>query len=105
MDHALALEHPRDGARGAEVASLLLEDVADLGAGAVTVIGQDVDQEGDAPGRIPLVRDLLVRLAGQLARALLDRPFDVVLGPFPPFGHLYCGLEAPVRPGFSAPLP
>src|SRR5262249_29369232 len=78
-DDALALEHPRDGARGAHVAAELLERVSDLWAGAVSIVGQDADHDGDAAGRVAVVGDLLVRLAGQLAGALLDGALDVVL--------------------------
>ena len=41
-DHALLREHPADAAGLAEVAAVLAEDVADLGDGAVAVVGEDL---------------------------------------------------------------
>src|SRR5215831_12365016 len=38
LDDPLALEHPRDGARGAHVAAELLERVTDLRPGAIAVV-------------------------------------------------------------------
>ena len=44
----------------AEVAAVLLDDVADVGDGAVAVVGERLHQHGDAARAVALVRDLLV---------------------------------------------
>jgi hypothetical protein len=62
-------------------------------APAIAVVGQHVDQHGDAAGRVALVGDLLVRLARQLAGALLDGPLDVVLRHVDFLGRLHGCLQ------------
>ena len=55
--------------------------MADLGAGAVAVVGQRLDEHRDAAGAVALVDDGLERVGvGALAGALGDRALDVVLG-------------------------
>ncbi len=78
-DHALALELPRDRARLGERAAVAREDVLDLGAGAVAVVGEHLHVHRDAVRGVALVGDLLVGDAFELAGAALDRPLDVVL--------------------------
>src|SRR6266404_912137 len=77
-DQPLLGEHPGDAAARAQVAVVLLEDVADLGDRPVTVVGQDRDHDRDPRGAVALVVDLLVVDALELARPLLDRALDVV---------------------------
>src|SRR5690606_32503455 len=60
-DDALVSERPGGGAARAELASVLLEDLADLGGGAVAVVGHDLDDEERAGGPHALVEQLLVR--------------------------------------------
>ena len=81
-DHdALLVEQVGDGPRLAEVAAVALEDVADLGARAVAVVGHRLDQQRDAARAVALVDDVLERVdVGALAGALGDRALDVVLG-------------------------
>ena len=80
-DDALLVEQVRDGARLAEVAAVLGERVADLGAGAVAVVRRRLDEHRHAAGAVALVGDGLERLGvGALAGALRDRALDVVLG-------------------------
>ncbi len=55
-----------------------VKTAADLGAGAVAVVGQHLDEERHAAGRVALVGDLLVDDALELAGAPLDRPLDRV---------------------------
>ena len=62
-DEADAVEHEGDGARLGEVAAGLRERGADVGGGAVAVVGQRLDDQGGAAGAIALVADLLVVLA------------------------------------------
>src|SRR3546814_7661540 len=55
-DHdALALELPGHGAGLGHRATVLGEEVPDLGAAAVAVAGEHVDQDGHAAGRVALV--------------------------------------------------
>ena len=51
---------------------------ADLGAGAVAVVGEHLDEHGHAAGRVALVGDRLVGDALELAGAALDGPLDGV---------------------------
>ena len=75
-----ALELPRDRAGGAEVAAVLREQVPHVGGGAVAVVGQRLDEHGDALGAVTLVDDGLEhRPVGALAGSLRDRAVDVVL--------------------------
>ena len=78
-DLAHVREHVRHGAGGAEVAAVLREDRADRAAGAVAVVGQRLDDDGDAARAVALVADRLVVL-GVAAGGLLDGALDVVLG-------------------------
>ena len=54
--------------------------MADLGRGALAVIGQRLDDDGDAAGAVALVGDglVVVRVAG--AERLVDGALDVVVG-------------------------
>src|SRR6185369_15039525 len=63
----------------AEVAAVLFEDVADLGGGAVAVVGHRLDDQRDAARTVAFVRDFLVRGAFELAGAAFDGALDVVL--------------------------
>ena len=80
-DQAALVEEVGDGAGLAEAAAVLAEQVADVGAGAVAVLGHRLDEQRDAAGRVGLVHDVLDR-GGVGARAgpLRDRALDVVLG-------------------------
>ena len=69
-----------DPATGAEIAAVFGEGMPDLADGAIAVVGEAVDHDGDATGAVALVARLLVILAIELARAALDRALDVVLG-------------------------
>ena len=52
-DRSLAIERPSGRARGAEHAVVLLEDLADLGHGAVAVVGHALDEKERAAGPVP----------------------------------------------------
>ena len=52
-DEALAIERPRGRAGAAEQAVVLLEDLPDLGDGAVAVVGHRLDQEERSGGPLP----------------------------------------------------
>ena len=79
-DDALAVERPAHAALRAHALAELVEVVADLGRGALAVIGQRLDDDGDAAGAVALVGDglVVVRVAG--AERLVDGALDVVVG-------------------------
>ena len=58
-DDAAQLELPGDGAGLGEVAAAAREGVADVGDGAVAVVGDGLDDDGGAAGAVALVGDLL----------------------------------------------
>ena len=73
-------ELPPDGAGLSHRTAHLAEDVADVGAGAIAVVGQHVDQQCDAPRGVPLVGDVVVDPAIALAGAAFDRTVDGIVG-------------------------
>ena len=80
-DHALLVEQVGHRARLAEVAAVLVERVADLGAGAVAVVRRGLHQQRHAARAVALVHDRLERVGvAARARALGDGALDVVLG-------------------------
>src|SRR5207253_2636540 len=99
-----AVEHPRHGIRGAEIAAVTLEGVANLGDGAVGVVGGGFDEQGRAAGPVRLVGDLFVRHALELARSLLDGALDVVERHVLGFGGVDGGAEPGVAGGVAAVL-
>ena len=85
-DHALLVEQVGDGAVLAEAAAVLGEDVADLGAGAVAVVGQRLDQDRHAARAVALVGDLLQRVGAApspvplaIARSMLSLGIEAFL--------------------------
>ena len=78
FDDPGAVEHEGDRAGFAKIAAGLCEVGADIGGGPVAVVGQRLDDHGDAAGPVALVADLIVVLTVAADR-LLDRAFDVVL--------------------------
>src|SRR5690606_24004667 len=59
--------------------AILGEIGAHIGGGAVAIVGQRLDDDGDAAGAIALVADFVIVL-GIAARGFLDGAFDIVLG-------------------------
>ena len=86
----------------AEVSAVLRECVTDLADGAVFVVGEDVDDEGDAAGAVALVSDLFVADAFELAGSALDGAFDVVGGHVLSFGGGDGAAQAGVAVGIAA---
>ena len=66
-------------ARRAKVAAILAERGAHIGCGAVAVVGQRLDDHGNAAGAIALIAHFFVILRIAAAR-LVDRALDIVLG-------------------------
>ena len=95
-DVAAGLEHVGHAAGGAQVAAVLGEDVADLGDGAVAVVGRAFDQDGHPARAVALEGDLLVGGPLQLARALLDGALDVVGGHVHALGLVHRRAQAGV---------
>ena len=102
-DQALALEHPGDAAARPELAVAHLEDLADLGGGAIAVVGEDFAHDGHAAGAVALVEHFLEVAAGQLAGARLDGPVDVVVGHADGPGGVDRIAQAEVHRGIAAP--
>ena len=77
---------------------------ADVGGGAVAVVGQRLDDDGDAARAVALVADLLVVL-GVAARGLLDGALDIVLRHrLRPWRSAPPGAGAGSSPGRACPL-
>ena len=72
------VEHERHRAGLGEIAAGLGEIGAHVGGGAVAVVGQDLDDDGDAAGAIALIADLVIGL-GVAALRLLDGAVDRIL--------------------------
>src|SRR5262249_29460136 len=79
--------------------TVLLEEVPYLGPGSILVVREDAEEHCDTSRPVALVRDLLVLLAGQFPRTLLDRALDVVGGHVGSTRGLGRGLEPQVRLG------
>ena len=77
---------------------------ADLGAGAVAVVGEHLDEHGDAAGGVALVGDRLVADAFELAGAPLDGPLDGVHRHRRVAGLLEHRAQRRVRVGVAAAL-
>ena len=79
-DQADLVKHVGDAAVGAQRAAVLVENVADIGRGAVAVVGHGGNDHGHAARRVALVLDLLVVDAADLAGCLCDGALDIVIG-------------------------
>ena len=77
-DLADVIEHERDGAGFAERTAGAGEVGAHRARRAVLVVGQRLDDDGDATGAVALVADLVIVLAVGAGR-LLDGAVDVIL--------------------------
>ena len=78
LDDADTVEHERHRAGLGEIAAGLGEVGAYVGSGAVAVVGQDLDDDGDAPRAVALVTNLVIGL-GIAALSLLDGAVDRIL--------------------------
>jgi hypothetical protein len=101
-DLALALEHPGDAALFAHVSAVLGESVADIGDGAVAVVGGDVDQDGGAARPVAFEHDLFDLSAFQFAGAAHDGLLDVVGRHADRFGGQDGGAQARIPVGIAA---
>src|SRR6185369_4894703 len=79
-DEPLALEVPADRAAHPEVAAVLAEQVAHFAGGAVLVVGDRLDDHGDAGRTLALVGHLFVVDAVEGAGAAGDGAVHVVRG-------------------------
>src|SRR5262249_18397935 len=92
--HALATEQVRDRASVGHRAAVAGQSGPDFGSGPVPVIGQALDEQRDAAGRVTLVRHRLVRGTARLkTRAAAYRPVDVVVGDRAALGLLHGVVE------------
>ena len=94
VDLTLSVEHPGHRVRGAEVAAVPAEGVADLGDRAVGVVGRGLDEDRGAARAVSLVGHLLVFAALELAGALLDGAVDVVVRHVHRLGRVDRGAQA-----------
>lgn len=78
-DDALLGEHEADAAHLAQVAAELVKVMAHIGRGAVAVVGQGLDHDGDAAGAVTLIGDCLI-LGLVAALGALDNALDVIVG-------------------------
>src|SRR5699024_7502366 len=85
VDDALLGEQEAHTAQCAQVAAVLIKIVAQVGGGAVAVVGQGLDHDGHAAGAVALVVDGLV-LGLVAALGLFDDALDVVIGHVHPLG-------------------
>ena len=78
---------------------------SDFVRGAVSVVGESLQHDGDAPGTVTLVQDLdhLNTVVG-LPGSALDSPLDVVVGHVAVFGPLDSQSQAEVGIWVSATL-
>jgi hypothetical protein len=83
---------------------VLLEDLADLGHGAVAVVGHRLDEKQCAGRAGALVHDLFVCRALDLARAALDGPMIVSLGIDCPFASAMALRRRGLPPGSPPPM-
>ncbi len=79
VDLSLALEHPGNRVRCTQVAAGSRQLESYIGHRACRVVGERLDDHRHPTRSIRFVSDFLVVHPFQLARPLLDRPFDVVL--------------------------
>ena len=96
FDHADPIEHERHGAGLGQRAARFGEIGAHFAGGAVAVVGQRLDDDRDAAGRIALVAHLVVILALAAGR-LFDGALDVVLGHVLGAGCEHGGAQARVH--------
>ena len=75
---------------------MLADEMPDLGTGAVAVVGENIDQNGDTGRPVSFVGRFLVGGALEIARALGDGPGDIVLGHVGRLGGLDACPEAGV---------
>ena len=71
--YALLVEHEADGAGRAEVAAVLGKAVAHVGSGTVAVVGDGINDDRNAAGRIAFIGDLLRYLQKMKVKGLQKR--------------------------------
>jgi hypothetical protein len=84
---------------------MLAESRANLRGRAITVVGQGLDDYGDAAGAITLIADILVIVALAAARAFLDGALDIVLGHVSRLGRHDGGAQPVIGVRIAAPQP
>ena len=107
------LEQIAHAAGLAQVAAVFVEGQAQFGGAAVAVVGEGLNQDGDAAGAVALVAHRLELVAGaaSLARALGDRPLNVAarhggcLGLFDRRAQLEIGRRIATAPGRHRDFP
>ena len=103
-DHALAFEEPGDAAGLAQVGAGAAHGGTNLGDAAVAVVGDDLDEDGDAARAVALVGGLRELRGIGAAGAALDGAVDGVAGHVGVAGALDGEAEAEVGVGVRATL-
>ena len=96
------MELPADRPRLSHRPTHLREHVPDLGARAVPIVGEHLDEQSHPAGRVALIGDRLVVVGPGLAGATLDRAVDRVVGHLGALGFGDRGSERRVRIDVSA---
>lgn len=96
------LEHERDRAVGAHVATVFGEGMTDLGDGAYLVVGQAIHHDGRAADAVAFVTDFFVIHAVELAGTTFDGVFDIVFRQRLRFGLVHRQPQARVGAGVTA---
>ncbi|MEZ6075060.1 MAG: hypothetical protein R3C56_05120 [Pirellulaceae bacterium] len=76
-----------------------IKDLANLGCGAIAIVGHDIAHDGHATGSVAFVECLFDIATVDLAGPLLDGSFDIVLGETERFGFEDGGAQADVAVG------
>ena len=101
-DFALAVELIGNAALGGDAAAVFGENRADVGGGAVEVVGGHFHDEGDAGRAVAFVGDFLDGVAAEFAGAFFDGAVDVVLGHGDGLGIVDGGAETGIGGRISA---
>ena len=100
--HALLVEGPGHAAGGAQALAELVQQVPDLGGGALAVVGEGLHNDGHAIGAIALVDHALKVVGVPGAQSLVDGTLDVVVGHIGGLGLGDDGGQAGVIGGVAA---
>ena len=79
-DYALLREHKAYTALCAHISAELVEVMSDLTRGAVSVVGERLNDHRYAAGTVALIGDCLVVCGVVVVRGFFDNAFDVVIG-------------------------
>jgi len=102
VDFTLAVELIRNTALSCHTTAVFGENRADIGSGAVEIVGCHFHDECDAGGAVAFVGNFLDGVATEFAGAFFDGTVDVVLGHGDGLGIVDCGAETGISGWISA---